>query len=114
MGSSYFVDGTGGYQRESQDGYCVRSTDNDYDTSNLTTIFSEGASESDCAAGCDADETCVAFDFGSEDGYCYAYKADPLAEYVGSGDANWSCYKKIMIPEGCDTTFVFEIIALFE
>jgi hypothetical protein len=37
-------------------------------------MYSEGASVSDCAAGCDEDETCVAFDFGSENGYCYAYK----------------------------------------
>jgi hypothetical protein len=66
-------------------------------------MYSEGASVSDCAAGCDADEECVAFDYGSEDGYCYKYKADPLADYVGSGDSDWSCYKPISFHEDCDS-----------
>jgi hypothetical protein len=66
-------------------------------------MYSEGASVEDCAAGCDADETCVAFDYDSVDGYCYAYKADTLASYVGSGDSDWSCYQKIVIPEDCSS-----------
>jgi hypothetical protein len=109
LANSYFVDGTGGYQRDSQDGYCVRSTDNDYDNSNLTTMFSEGASIAECAAACDADETCVAFDHGP-DGYCYAYKMDPLADYVGSGDEDWECYHKIVIPTFCNSESVTQSI----
>jgi hypothetical protein len=77
-------------------------------------MHSEGASIHDCASSCDADETCVAFDYDSGDGYCYAYKADPLASYVGSGDANWSCYHKISVPEGCDSTPVMEAVALLD
>jgi hypothetical protein len=41
-----------------------------------------------CAIACNADEECVAFDY-SPDGFCYAYKQDPLADYVGSGSGDW-------------------------
>lgn len=75
------------YQLQSTPGYCGRSTDGFYDPDNLTTMYESGASVQDCAAGCDADETCVAFDY-SPDGYCYAYKQDPLADYVGQSDAS--------------------------
>jgi hypothetical protein len=76
-------------------------------------MYSEGASVSQCAEACDADETCVAFDFGSEDGYCYAYKADPLAAYVASGDPEWSCYNKIAMHEDCDASFINDVVVLF-
>jgi hypothetical protein len=75
-------------------------------------MYESGASVSQCAASCDADETCVAFDYGPT-GLCYAYKMDTLADYVGSGVEGWSCYHKIAIHEDCDTSFVFEVVALF-
>lgn len=65
-----------------------------------------------CAEACDADTECVAFDYGPE-GYCYAYKHDPLAPYVGNGsDADWSCYHKISIPTDCDASHVTTIVNL--
>jgi hypothetical protein len=68
-------------------------------------MYSEGASLSQCSASCDADETCVAFDYGPT-GLCYAYKMDTLADYVGSGVEGWSCYHKIVIPSFCDSESV--------
>jgi hypothetical protein len=75
-------------------------------------MFSEGASITECAAACDADETCVAFDHGPT-GYCYAYKQDPLADYVGNGDGDWECYKKIAMHEDCDSSFIMDVVVLF-
>jgi hypothetical protein len=90
----------------------VRSTDNDYDNDNLTTMYETSDSVQACAEACDADTECVAFDYGPE-GYCYAYKHDPLAPYVGNGsDADWSCYHKISIPTGCDASHVTTIVNL--
>jgi hypothetical protein len=39
LAESYFVAGTPGYRRDSKDGYCVRSTDNEYDFDNLTELL---------------------------------------------------------------------------
>jgi hypothetical protein len=52
-------------------------------------MYEEGASVAQCAISCNDDETCVAFDYNAEDGFCYAYKQDPLADYVGSGAESW-------------------------
>jgi hypothetical protein len=91
----------------------VRSTDNEYDFDNLTELLETSTSPGQCADACDADETCVAFDYDSN-GYCYAYKLDPLASYVGSGDSDYSCYHKIIIPEDCDSSAVMSAVALLE
>jgi len=49
-------------------------------------------------------DACVAFDFS--DGFCYAYKKDPLADYIGSGDDDsFSCYTRDSLPDGCDTIY---------
>jgi hypothetical protein len=91
---------------EPASGFCARTTDNSYDFDNLREMYSSGASISDCAAGCDADAECVAFDYGSVEGYCYAYKADPLAAYVGSGtNEDWSCYTQVSIPSDCGAVY---------
>lgn len=82
----------------------------DYTLSNLTPMYEEGASVEDCANACNADETCYAFDFGSEEGYCYAYKQDTLAEYVGSGTEGWSCYHRIVLPGYCDYSDISTIL----
>jgi len=61
-----------------------------------------------CVAACNAEETCVAFDYDSTTGFCYGYKADadPEASYVGSGtDSDWSCYTHVSIPGDCDSIY---------
>jgi hypothetical protein len=83
-----FVGGHGEYELQSIPGFCVRSTDGQYTNDNLTEMYSEGASITECALGCNADETCVAFDYGPT-GLCYAYKQDTLADYVGSEEEGW-------------------------
>jgi hypothetical protein len=40
----------------------------------------------ECAAACNADEECIAFDYRLNDGECYYFKYDPVAPYVGNGD----------------------------
>jgi hypothetical protein len=67
-------------------------------------MYSEGASVQQCAQACNADETCVAFDHGP-DGYCYGYKQDPLASYVGQGDEDWQCYTHLSIPATCSSIY---------
>jgi hypothetical protein len=49
-------------------------------------------------------DTCFAFDYGPN-GLCNAYKEDPLASYVGSGDENYECYNRISIPVECDAVY---------
>jgi hypothetical protein len=59
-----------------------------------------------CAVSCNNDETCVAFDYETSTGYCYAYKEDPAAPYVGSGnDSDWSCYTHMSMPAECDPIY---------
>jgi hypothetical protein len=74
-------------------------------------LLETSTSPGQCADACDADETCVAFDYDS-DGYCNAYKSDPLADYIGSGDSDWSCYRKIEIPASCDSSYVTEAVQM--
>jgi hypothetical protein len=68
-----FENGHGEYELQATQGYCERSTDNDYDNDNLTEYYETSDSTYQCAIACNNDETCVAFDYGP-DGYCYGYK----------------------------------------
>jgi hypothetical protein len=106
-----YVAGHGGYMQDSQTGYCVRRSDNEYDSSNLTTLFASSDSIQQCIDACNEDEECVSIDYGPE-GYCYSYKMDLQADYVGNGDADWSCYHKIVIPTGCNSSYVTEAVAM--
>jgi hypothetical protein len=45
--------------------------------------------------------------------YTYKADADPLANYVASGDPNWTCYNRIAMHEDCDTSFINDVIVLF-
>lgn len=85
-----FMNGHGEYEMQPIAGSCVRSSDNEYNFDNLTTLYETSMSVYQCAVACNADETCVAFDYRSTDGYCYAYAEDPEAPYVGKGtDPDW-------------------------
>jgi hypothetical protein len=44
LAESYFVHFTPGYRRDTLEGYCVRSTDGEYDESLSPDLFTEGAS----------------------------------------------------------------------
>jgi hypothetical protein len=68
-----FVDGHGEYELQPLQGYCVRSTDNDYDEDKYTTMYESSDSTYQCAIACNNDPTCVAFDYRASDGYCHAY-----------------------------------------
>jgi hypothetical protein len=68
-------------------------------------MYEEGASVAQCAISCNDDEECVAFDYNAEDGFCYAYKQDPLADYVGSGAESWQCYTHTSIPDSCSPVY---------
>jgi hypothetical protein len=59
-----FVAGHGEYQLQSEPGFCVRSTDNEYDLSNLTEMLTTSDSVYECSIACNDIETCVAFDYG--------------------------------------------------
>jgi hypothetical protein len=100
-----FENGYGEYEQQSTTGYCVRSTDNANDFDNMTEMYETSESVYDCAVSCNADPTCVAFDYETSSGFCYAYKSDPLASYVGNGDPEWSCYTHISIPSDCGSIY---------
>jgi hypothetical protein len=100
-----FNDGHGEYTKQETPGFCVRSTDNEYDSDNLTRMYETSDSVYQCAVACNADETCVAFDYQTSTGYCYGYKQDPLASYVGSVTNDWSCYTHVRIPDTCSSIY---------
>jgi hypothetical protein len=105
---STFDDGHGEYVKQEANGNCARSTDLDYDFDNLTEMYETSDSVYQCAVACNQDETCVAFDYQTGSGYCYAYKEDPLASYVGSGtvtQSDWNCYTYFSITADCDSIY---------
>jgi hypothetical protein len=83
---STFENGHGEYELQPTQGYCVRSSDNDYDTDLSNVMLNTSESVYECAAACNADEECIAFDYRLNDGECYYFKYDPVAPYVGNGD----------------------------
>jgi len=101
-----FENGYGEYEQHSTSGYCVRPTDGGYDDDNLIDLYETSDSVYECVYACNAEPTCVAFDYDSTTGFCYGYKADPVGSYVGSGtDSDWSCYTHISIPGDCDSIY---------
>jgi len=103
-----FENGHGEYEAQPLNGYCVRSTDGSYEDENLIDLYDTSDSVYQCVLACNAEPTCVAFDYDSTTGFCYGYKtdADPLASYVGSGtDSDWTCYTHISIPITCDSIY---------
>lgn len=98
---STFEEGHGQYIKQDNPGYCVRTTDNEYDFANLSTMIQSSGSVYECALACNADEDCVAFDYERASGNCDSYKQDTLAAYQGNGNENFECYTRISMPEYC-------------
>jgi hypothetical protein len=69
-----FAQGHGQYIKQDNPGFCVRTTDNDYDVALLSTMTQSGESVYECALACNADEDCVAFNYESATGNCDSYK----------------------------------------